>query len=104
MIIKEDLNLGNLLTNVIKNSENIEEKNTHIMSNISSSEVLAMSDDSHTLKIFTEENDIVNLNLIHSDAQWKQVSSNNSEGFSTYVSLADETIKLLIDETRVESI
>jgi len=51
VIIKEDLNLGNLLTNVIKNSENIEEKNTHIMSNISSSEVLAMSDDSHTLKI-----------------------------------------------------
>ena len=95
----ETTDIKNILENA-SNLNNSEIKSSHILSNISYEEVLALCDENHTLKIFTSSNDIFSLD----QTSWKQVSSNDSEGYSTFVSTSDETIKLLIDETIVETI
>lgn len=94
-----DLNLENILRNAIEASgKSI--KTEHILSNISFSEVLTLCDENNTLKIFTSEHDIFNLD----NSAWNKVSSNNEEGFATFTSEIDETIKLLIDERNVDFI
>ncbi|MCP4969928.1 MAG: hypothetical protein GY932_04940 [Arcobacter sp.] len=91
------------IKNILENASNLnnsEIKTSHILSNISYEEVLALSDENNTLKIFTSSNDTFSLD----QTSWKQVSPNDDEGYSTFVSTSDETIKLLIDETIVDSI
>ena len=92
-------NIKNILENVSILDTN-EVKTSHILSNITYDEVLILSDESNSLKITTLENDVVNLD----SSEWIQASSNNSEGFAIYSSLIDESVKLFIDETRVETI
>lgn len=98
--MEQELNLGTILSNAVEQSTINEPKIEHILSNISPLEVLSLSDEDNTLKILTSQNDIFNLE----NSNWKQMSSNDGEGFSTYISLGDESVKLLVDETRVEFI
>lgn len=96
--MKEELNLSNILKNAINQEEQIPTE--HILSNISLSEVLSLSDETNTLKIQTSSNDTFSLDL----SSWKKISSNNEEGLATFVSFTDETVKILIDENVVNTI
>lgn len=95
----EDINIGKILKNAIEYNEELINSN-HILSNITVREVLALSDETNTLKIFTSSSDIFNLN----NSTWQQISTNDEDGFSIFVSTINETVKLLIDETVVEII
>ena len=94
-----ELNLENILTNAIDASEN-SAKTEHILSNISLPEVLTLCDENNTLKIFTSQDDVFNLD----NNNWNKISTNNEDGFATYVSSIDETVKLLVDERNVDLI
>ena len=104
--MQEELSIGSIIQNAIDAS--VQENPKHILSGINAQEVLVMTDESNTLKIFTQENDVINLSLSsdesHTIGEWKQVLPNDSDDFATYVSTTDETIKLLIDENVVEPI
>lgn len=99
----EDINIVQILENAIEVSKNFD-KNQHILSGISTNEVLKLADNSKVLKIYTQENDVLNLDLVQEvSGEWKQISSNNNENFATYASMVDEEIKILVDETKVKS-
>lgn len=95
----EKINISEILSNAIIQNDQLITSN-HILSDISVSEVLSLTDEKNTLKIYTSSSDVFNLD----NNIWNQISSNNEEGFSTYVSTVDESIKILIDETVVEII
>ena len=105
-----DLNISNVLANAISNFETIDlTDGDHILSGISTADVISMTDSDNILKIITDSGDSVklDLNTVDSDplnGEWKQTSSNNSSGFSTYESLTDSSVKLLIDENNVQDI
>lgn len=94
----EELNLGNILKNAIAQEQQVSTE--HILSNISLSDVLSLSDETNTLKIETSSNDIFSLDL----TSWKKVSSNDEEGLATFTSLSNESVKILIDENIVNPI
>lgn len=94
----EELNLGNILKNAIVQEQKVSTE--HILSNISLSDVLSLSDETNTLKIETSSNDIFSLDL----TSWKKVSSNDEEGLATFTSLSNESVKILIDENIVNPI
>lgn len=95
----EEFNIKTILKNAIEINNTNPSKVEHILSNISPEEVLHLSED-NTLKVLTNSNDIFNLE----NNLWKQTFSNDNNGFSTYVSISDESIKILIDENHVEFI
>lgn len=104
--MQEELSIGSIIQNAIAANEEVNSK--HILSGIDANEVLVLTDETNTLRVYTQENDIISLSLSNEETnnigEWKQISSNNIDDFSTYVSTTDETIKLLIDENVVESI
>lgn len=100
----EELNVGEIIQNAITVNEQANLK--HVLSGIDANEVLVLTDETNTLRIYTQESDILNLSLSNDSTdtigEWKQLTPNDSDDFATYVSTSDETIKLLIDENVVE--
>lgn len=94
--MNKELNIGSIIKNALEYSEKVV-SSEHILSNISALEVLSLSDETNILKIVTSSNDTFNLD----ESSWKQISSNNEDGLSTYVSTSNSSIQLLIDETVV---
>jgi len=84
-------------------------ENSHILSNITVEDVIAMTDSDNTLKIDGDSNDEINLNL---STEWtlnesdnNQPADNNNDGYVEYVSQSDAAIKLLIkNEITVEDV
>jgi len=105
----DDINIAQILENAINQNDTNLFKTEHILSGIDTSQALVLADNNKTLKIYTQNNDVLNLDLVQSDSslekgEWKQVSSNNEENFATYVSTLDNELKILVDETKVESL
>ncbi|WP_424687790.1 MAG: hypothetical protein ACNI3H_06050 [Halarcobacter ebronensis] len=105
----DDINIAQILENAINQNDTNLFKTEHILSGIDTSQALVLADNDKTLKIYTQDNDVLNLDLVQSDSslekgEWKQVSSNNEENFATYVSTVDNELKILVDETKVESL
>lgn len=105
----EDINIAEILKNAIEQNDTNLYKTEHILSGIDTAQALVLADNNKTLKIHTQDNDILNLDLAKSNSslekgEWKQVSSNNDENFATYVSTVDNELKILVDETKVESL
>ncbi|WP_417334678.1 hypothetical protein [Halarcobacter sp.] len=105
----DDINIAQILENAINQNDTNLFKTEHILSGIDTSQALVLADNNKTLKIYTQNNDVLNLDLVQSDSslekgEWKQVSSNNEENFATYVSTVDNELKILVDETKVESL
>ena len=105
----DDINIAQILENAINQNDTNLFKTEHILSGIDTSQALVLADNDKTLKIYTQDNDVLNLDLVQSDSslekgEWKQVSSNNEENFATYVSIVDNELKILVDETKVESL
>ena len=105
----EDINIAEILKNAIEQNDTSLYKTEHILSGIDTAQALILADNNKTLKIYTQDNDILNLDLAKSNSslekgEWKQVSSNNDENFATYISTTDSELKILVDETKVESL
>lgn len=105
----DDINIAEILENAINQNDTNLLKTEHILSGIDTSQASVLADNDKTLKIYTQDNDVLNLDLVQSDSslekgEWKQVSSNNEENFATYVSTVDNELKILVDETKVESL
>ncbi len=102
----ENIDIAQILKNAINNSEN-SYKTEHILSGIDTIQAFILANDNKVLKIYTQENDILTLNLANENkekGEWKQISSNDSENFATFISTVDSEIKILVDETKVETL
>ncbi|QKF82685.1 hypothetical protein [Halarcobacter ebronensis] len=98
--MEKNIDIKTLLSNAISQYEEDSVCSKHILSDITTKDALLLVDETNTLKIFTNSNDIFTL----SHNEWIQSSSNDEDGFATYCSTLDDKITLLIDELVVDII
>ncbi|WP_143145220.1 LamG-like jellyroll fold domain-containing protein, partial [Arcobacter sp. LA11] len=74
----------------------------HILSNIDYLDVIAMTDADNTLKIITDGDSSTGDKVKLDTADWSPSTTPDAEGYTTYTSTTDNTVKLLIEADNVE--
>lgn len=72
----EDINIAEILKNAIEQNDTNLYKTEHILSGIDTAQALVLADNNKTLKIYTQDNDILNLDLAKSNSSLEKGSGN----------------------------
>jgi len=94
----ENIDMSSLLSTVIANEADIIDlsQGDHILNDFTLDEFIALTDDDNTLKILGDSTDKVQLKT---EQGWSTNNEVDSEGFVTYTTPSDQSLKLLIEDT-----